>query len=51
MGENDALRAYRSKQDLSPSREPSGGRRRPGRRPAFVVLRSGKDIEQVAEEK
>ena len=37
MGENDALRTYRSKRDLDRSGEPSGGRRRPDRRPAFVV--------------
>jgi DNA ligase D-like protein (predicted 3'-phosphoesterase) len=37
VGENDTLRAYRSKRDLGRSGEPSGGRRRPGRRPAFVV--------------
>jgi DNA ligase D-like protein (predicted 3'-phosphoesterase) len=37
MGENDALHAYRSKRDLGRSGEPSGGRRRRGRRPGFVV--------------
>src|SRR5215470_251134 len=37
MGENDALRTYRSKRDLDRSGEPWGGRRRPDRRPAFVV--------------
>jgi DNA ligase D-like protein (predicted 3'-phosphoesterase) len=37
MGENDALHAYRGKRDLGRSGEPSGGRRRPGGRPAFVV--------------
>jgi DNA ligase D-like protein (predicted 3'-phosphoesterase) len=37
MGENDALRAYRSKRDLGRSGEPSGDRSHPGRQPAFVV--------------
>ena len=37
MGENDPLRTYRSKRDLDRSGEPWGGRRRPDRRPAFVV--------------
>lgn len=37
MGENDALDAYRRKRNLDRSGEPSGGRRRPGRRPGFVV--------------
>jgi DNA ligase D-like protein (predicted 3'-phosphoesterase) len=37
MGENDALHAYRTKRDLDRGGEPSGGRRRAGRRPAFVV--------------
>jgi DNA ligase D-like protein (predicted 3'-phosphoesterase) len=41
MGENDALRAYRGKRDLGRSGEPSGDRRRPGRRPAFVVQKHG----------
>jgi DNA ligase D-like protein (predicted 3'-phosphoesterase) len=37
MGENDALHAYRGKRDLRRSGEPSGGRRRPGLQPTFVV--------------
>jgi DNA ligase D-like protein (predicted 3'-phosphoesterase) len=41
MGNNGALDAYRDKRDLGRSGEPSGGARRPGQRPAFVVQKHG----------
>ena len=41
MGKNGALDAYRRKRDLRRSSEPSGGRRRQGGRPTFVVQKHG----------
>jgi DNA ligase D-like protein (predicted 3'-phosphoesterase) len=41
MGKNGALDAYRRKRDLRRSSEPSGGRRRQGGQPTFVVQKHG----------
>lgn len=37
MGENDKLKSYREKRDFRRTGEPSGGERKPGNEPLFVI--------------